>query len=172
MNKTLVVTARNEPRVSLRAAESRDLEDLRAWKNANKAGFFFQDEITPQMQKTWYESYLSRPNDFMFIVEHGEVKIGCMAFRVSAAGDADAYNIIAAPGGAGKGLMKAAMTLMCSYIAATRTKDIGCLVLKGNPAAGYYQRCGFNIVGDGGDHHIFKLDWTRAVCVPYDILEK
>lgn len=172
MNGSLVLTTRAEPRVSLRSAGPEDLEDLRVWKNANKSGFFFKDEITPEMQRAWYQGYLRRPDDCVFIVEHAGAKIGCMAFRILETGEADAYNIIAAPGGAGQGLMKAAMVLMCSFIAATRTKDIGCLVLKGNPAVGYYERCGFKIAGDGGDHHVFKLDWSRFQPVRFDVLER
>lgn len=171
MNRPLVLTAKTEPRVRLRAAGPGDLEDLRLWKNANKAGFFFKGEITPEMQRKWFEGYLSRPKDFMFMAEHAGAKAGCMAFRVLDGGSVDAYNIIGAPGAGGKGLMKAAMALMCSYAAAEFGRDIGCLVLKDNPAVGYYERCGFKIAGDGGDHHVMKLDWTRFTPVPYDAAE-
>lgn len=170
MNRPLTLTARSEPRVTLRAAAPGDLEDLRAWKNANKAGFFFQKEITPEMQKEWYASYLKRPDDHMFIVEHEGKKAGCMAFRAEG-GAVDAYNIIASPEGAGKGLMKAAMALMCSYAAEKYTRNIGCLVLKDNPAVGYYRACGFSVIGDGGDHRVFKLVWSKKLPVPYDVSE-
>jgi len=53
--------------------------------------------------------------------------------------------------------MKAAMGLMCAHIASHHTSDIGCLVVKGNPAVAFYEHCGFRIVADGGDHHILKL---------------
>lgn len=170
MNRPLVLTARTEPRVRLRAAGPGDLEDLRVWKNANKAGFFFQKEITPEMQKEWYAAYLKRPDDYMFIVEGGGVKAGCMAFRAES-GAVDAYNIIASPEGAGKGLMKAAMAVMCSYAAEKYTRNIGCLVLKNNPAIGYYRACGFAVIGDGGDHHVFKLVWSKKLPVAYDVSE-
>jgi ribosomal protein S18 acetylase RimI-like enzyme len=171
MNRSLVLTALSAPRVTLRSAAPGDLEDLRAWKNANKPGFFFKGEITPEMQTAWFSGYLARPDDYMFVVEEGGAKIGCLGFRVLETGEADAYNIIAAPGGAGRGLMRRAMAVLCSY-AARRTKDIGCRVLKDNPAVGYYERCGFKIAGDGGDHHVFKLDWSRFSPVEYEISEK
>ncbi|MEK7382201.1 MAG: FAD-dependent oxidoreductase [Elusimicrobiota bacterium] len=157
MNRPLSLVSPTEPCVTLRAAGPGDLEQLRVWKNANKNGFFFQGDITPEMQKAWYGSYLLRPEDFMFVVEHEGRKVGCMGFRLQKDGSADVYNIIAAPGGAGRGLMKAAMALMCAHIAAHHTKDIGCLVVKGNPAAAFYEHCGFKIVAAGGDHHILKL---------------
>jgi ribosomal protein S18 acetylase RimI-like enzyme len=157
--------------VALRSAGPQDLDNLRVWKNRNKEGFFFQGEITPQMQRDWYAAYLSRERDFMFIVESEAVAVGCMAFRVEELGAIDAYNIIAAPEGAGKGLMKAALAIMCSYAAQRYGPDIGCLVLKNNPAVGYYRACGFEIVGDGGAHHLFKLDWTKFQPVAYTLTE-
>ena len=163
-------SARAEPRVVLRAAAPADLEDLRAWKNANKAGFFFQGEITAGMQKDWYAAYLKRPDDFMFVVEHEGRKAGCMGFRAES-GAVDVYNIIGAPESAGKGLMKAAMALMCSYAAEKYTRNIGCLVLKNNPAVGYYRACGFTVIGDGGNHHVFKLVWSKKLPVAYDVSE-
>jgi RimJ/RimL family protein N-acetyltransferase len=153
--------------VSLRAIGPGDLEDLRAWKNSNKAGFFFKDDITPQMQRGWFEKYRARANDFMFVVESGGLKAGCMGFRIQNDGSADTYNMIAAPAAKGKGLMKAAMLVMCSYIAERRTKDIGCLVVTGNPAVKYYEHCGYKVVGEGKGHHILKLDWSRFKPVPY-----
>ena len=167
MDRPLTLTSTSTPTVILRAAGPGDLEDLRAWKNANKAGFFFKDTITTEMQREWYEKYRARPNDFMFIVESDGVKAGCMGFRIQDDGTADTYNMIASPAAKGKGLMKAAMLVMCSYIAERHTKDIGCLVVTGNPAVKYYEHCGYKIVGEGAGHHILKLDWTRFVPVSY-----
>ena len=170
MDRPLALASLSAPRLNLRAAGPGDLEDLRAWKNANKAGFFFQEDITVEMQHRWYESYRARPNDFMFIVESGGAKAGCMGFRLTDGGAADTYNMIAAPAEKGKGIMKAAILMMCSHIAERHTKDIGCLVVKSNPAVKYYEHCGYKIVGDGGDHHILKLDWTRFTPVPYEMI--
>jgi RimJ/RimL family protein N-acetyltransferase len=156
--ENIVLESRTDPRVRLRPVGPGDLEDLRLWKNANSRWFFFKDEITPAMQKEWYAAYLKRPDDVMFIVEHGGKKAGTMGYRILEKVRADAYNIIAAPGARGKGLMKAAMRLMCDHIAATRTKDIGCLVLKGNPAAAYYETCGFRKTAGDEIHDVFTLE--------------
>lgn len=154
----------------LRAAGRGDLESLRAWKNANKAAFFFKDEITPEMQEKWYADYLKRPRDFMFIVEDGGAAAGCMGFRVLEDG-ADAYNMIAAPHAKGKGVMKRAMIIMCSYIAETFTTDIGCLVVKGNPAVKYYEHCGYRVAGGAEGHYILKVDWSAMPRVPTAVSE-
>lgn len=167
MDRPLLIASPAFPGLRLRAAGPGDLEDLRRWKNANVAGFFFKGEITEGMQARWFEEYRGRPNDFMFIVEKDGLKAGCMGFRLLEDGSADTYNMIVDPAAKGRGIMKAAMILMCSHIAG-RTKDIGCLVLKGNPAVGYYEHCGYRITGDGGDHHMLKLDWEKFRPVPVE----
>lgn len=134
------------------------MEDLRVWKNDAKAGFFFQGEINALMQKAWFAAYQARKDDFMFIVEHEGKKAGCMGFRLEK-GRADIYNVIAAPDGKGKGLMKAAMRLLCSHIGLHHTKNIGCVVVKGNPALEFYDRCGFWISGSASDRDIMTLNW-------------
>ena len=170
MDRPLILTSPTVLGLRLRAAAPGDLEDLRAWKNANVAGFFFRGVITPAMQAEWYAAYRKRPDDFMFIVEKDGAKAGCMGYRIMPGGEADTYNMIAAPEAKGQGIMKAAMLLMCSYIAQTRTKDIGCLVVKGNPAVSYYEHSGNGVAGDGGDHHMLKLDW--AVFKPVTVEER
>ncbi|MEK7388359.1 MAG: GNAT family N-acetyltransferase [Elusimicrobiota bacterium] len=169
MNRPLLLSARTEPPVRLRAVGPQDLEDLRVWKNSNKAGFFFKDDIMPEMQLRWYEKYSARANDYMFIVEHGAGKAGCMGFRLLDDGTADTYNMISAPAAKGKGLMKAAMLVMCSYVFEQHAKTIVCLVIKSNPAVHYYEHCGYAITGDGGDHHIMTLDRLKFKPVPYDV---
>lgn len=159
MKKALVVEADIEPRVRLRSAKREDLDDLRLWKNSAKKSFFFKGEINELMQKAWFAAYQDRKDDYMFIVEHEGKKVGCMGFRL-VKGRADIYNVIAAPGAAGKGWMAAAMRLMCSYIGASHTKNIGCVVLKGNDALSFYDRCGFWISGSAADHDILTLNWN------------
>ncbi len=161
MNRALTIASPAEPRVLLRAAGTDDLDDLRRWKNAAKTGFFFKGEINEQMQGAWFAAYLERQNDYMFVIEHEGKKVGCLGFRLDK-GAADVYNVIAAPGATGKGLMTAAMLLLCSHIGEHHTKNIGCLVLKGNEALAYYERCGFRITGNGKDHDILTLDWATS----------
>jgi ribosomal protein S18 acetylase RimI-like enzyme len=153
--------------VALRAIEPRDLEDLRVWKNANKAGFFFKDEITPDMQKKWFEGYLAREHDYMFLVEAGAMRAGCMGFRMIQ-GAADAYNMIAAPEAKGKGIMAAGMRLMCSYIKNEHTAQIGCQVLQDNPAVDWYKKCGYKIVAPVKDYYQMELDLAQFTPCEYE----
>lgn len=170
MDRPLTLCSPAEPAVRLRAVGPEDQEELRTWKNSNKAGFFFKGDITPEMQQSWFAGYRSRPDDWMFVVEAQGRKAGCMGFRRRKDdGSVDTYNMIAAPGFEGKGLMKAAMRVMCSYAAEHVGKDIGCLVVTGNPAVKYYEACGYRVVGEAEGHHVLKLDWSVFKPVPLEV---
>ena len=100
----------------------------------------------------------------MFILEAGAVRAGCLGFRTEG-GAADCYNIIASPEGRGKGLLKAGMRLMCSYILTERTREIVLKVLADNPAAGFYESCGFHVVATKDGFHQMQLsdDFSPAL---------
>lgn len=137
----------------MRAIDTGDLERLRLWKNANRSAFFFQGEITERGQREWFEGYLARPDDFMFMVNES---LGCLGFRL-VKGAADVYNVMAAPQASGRGLMRSAMILLCSHILAERCPRIGCLVLKGNPALGWYEKCGYRVAREAENHLELEL---------------
>jgi len=157
MRESFSLIPSGPPAVQLRTIEPRDLEDLRRWKNAARAAFFFKEEITPAGQQAWFQGYLARPLDFMFMAEACHLDAGCLGFRILD-GAADAYNIIGAPAGRGRGLMSAAMRLMCSYILAEHSRTVACLVLKDNPAAAWYRKCGYRIAEERTDHYKMELD--------------
>jgi RimJ/RimL family protein N-acetyltransferase len=172
MDKALTLVFDAVSPVSLHTIGAGDLEDLRVWKNSNRQAFFFKDEITSPMQKKWFQGYLARPQDVMFIVKSCGLRAGCMGFRVQG-GAADCYNIIGLPAVAGRGIMTVAMRLMCSFILAEQAPVVGLKVLKDNPAAGWYQKkCCFGIVSEGADYLQLRLDRTRFQACGYEkILE-
>jgi hypothetical protein len=58
---------------------------------------------------------------------------------------ADVYNVITGkPEIRGRGVMRGAMRLLCSYISVHFARDIRVKVLLTNPAVGWYKRCGFS----------------------------
>lgn len=152
--------------VCLRSIEERDLEDLRLWKNANRQAFFFKGEITPRQQREWFKGYLDREGDYMFVVESGPLRAGCMGFRLQAEA-ADCYNIIGVV--QGRGLMSRAMRMMCSYILKEHTRLVGCRVLKDNPAVGWYRKCGYAVEAQAGDYYQMKLDAGTFSPVEYSV---
>lgn len=159
MNQAFVLESEGPPAVRLRSIGSSDLERLRLWKNANKAAFFFKGEITPDMQRQWFQGYLGRADDFMFVVEAEGRLCGCLGFRMEGA-DADAYNIMAAaePGARVPGAMTQAMRALCSFILAEkRPSSIGCKVVRGNAALDYYRRCGYAVADEKPDFYQLRL---------------
>lgn len=143
------------PGTALRLADPGDLEDLRLWKNANRGSFFYQDIILPEQQRHWFQGYLGRSDDYMFVVLNGGNPVGCMGFRMLGQG-ADVYNVIRGrPGGS----MLDAMRLMCSFVAGSFTRDIGALVLAANPAREWYRRCAFRESKILESHVEVQLDW-------------
>lgn len=131
-------------RVALRSALESDIEDLRQWKNANRHSFFYQEIISPEQQQEWFQGYLARSEDSMFIVLDGERAIGCMGFRVLEDNRIDIYNVILGETAlSGKGLMSQAMQLMCSYIVQQFPAEIVAKVMNSNPAQAWYLKNGF-----------------------------
>lgn len=57
--------------VKLRPLEENDIEKLRIWRNdASKTKFLRNiGEITPEMQKKWYEAYLKNKDEIVFAIE-------------------------------------------------------------------------------------------------------
>jgi hypothetical protein len=145
----------------LRTITVADLENLREWKNAHRFAFFYQAIITPEQQDKWFQGYLERANDYMFVVQRGHEPAGCMGFRLLDQ-HADIYNVILGrPESGGKGLMSWAMRLMCSFIAADFTRDIGAQVLLSNPARAWYCKNAFCEIVSFDTYVQIQLDWSQ-----------
>jgi RimJ/RimL family protein N-acetyltransferase len=160
LKATLSFRPKSYPGLRLRSVEVDDAERLRLWKNANRQHFFFKEEISSATQARWMEDYLRRPDDFMFIVELDGRPVGCMGLRLIA-GKGDVYNVILGdPETSRRGLMGTCLRMMLAF-GRGMTDEIGLKVLKGNPATRFYERNGFAVVGDRGDHLEMAVDWRR-----------
>ncbi len=160
----LILSLSGHPDFQLREIGIQDIENLRTWKNENKNSFFLNQDITPEQQQNWFEKFVSRENDYMFIVEQkvGEdwEKIGCMGFRkLEQEGCIDAYNIIRS-----KKIEPASFTMsdvfltMLAY-AASLFPDlpIRCKVLSKNPAVEWYKKNSFSIVAPVENYYLMEL---------------
>lgn len=67
--------------ITLRPVGPNDLEKMRGWRNSDSARSFFlnNDVISEEQQKAWFESYLNRPGDYMFIIQFNNVDVGTVA---------------------------------------------------------------------------------------------
>ncbi|MCF8228340.1 MAG: GNAT family N-acetyltransferase [Bacteroidales bacterium] len=63
--------------ISLNRLKEEDIELIRKWRNSKKINQFmeYREEITPEMQKKWFES-VNNNNNFYFIIEYKGEKIG------------------------------------------------------------------------------------------------
>jgi RimJ/RimL family protein N-acetyltransferase len=150
------------PHYQLRAINRGDIEYLRLWKNFNKQFFFLSVDITAEQQETWFEGFITRNNDYMFIVEEivdgDRFKIGCMGFRVKD-NVVDVYNIMRGqPSMKNMFTMSQAFLLMIMYASKKKKLPITCIVLKSNPALGWYAKNGFEVNDDIGDSLLLRMN--------------
>lgn len=161
MNLSLTITCDIYPDLVLRAAQTHDQDNLREWKNAHRHRFFFQDLISADMQATWFDSYLKREQDFMFVVEVAGQAIGCMAVR-RLADTWDYYNIILGVSQfGGLGHMSRAFRMLCSFALEREALRISGKVLRENPAIDWYLRNAGRLVATQADYVELELDMTR-----------
>lgn len=90
-------TPKNPQGVWMRSISSDDLAALAIWKNTHRESFFFQQELTQSDQENWFQAYLKRPMDYMFIVMQHEYPVGCVGLRKYGGECWDIYNIIVEP---------------------------------------------------------------------------
>lgn len=139
--------------VVLRPVAAQDLEMLRNWRNKDniRKSFINQNRIDKEQQKEWFRNYLSKTDDFMFIIE----------WNISDSqpiGTASLYNVNDLEGTAefgrlmigesialGKGLAGEAVKLLCQFgFRKMQLKKIILQVLeKNNNAIQLYKKCGF-----------------------------
>lgn len=160
-----MIVIKNEKYKDLRLREitSSDLENLRQWKNTHRKSFFYQEIITEEQQKQWFENFKTRDNDYMFVAENytaGDyVPIGCMGFRILE-DNVDVYNIMrgAASASDASFTMQDAFTLMNAYVLSLGHDNITCMVLKTNPALNWYYKNGFKIEEEKDNYMLLKQD--------------
>jgi len=134
------------PGLVMRAARIQDLETLRVWKNDQKAFFFYQIEISPDQQMHWFEGFVTRPYDLMFLVEYGQTVFGCMGVRWKEE-HWDIYNVILGIQAFGKrGLMGMCFQTLLSFAYSLHQAPITLQVLSTNPAVTWYEKQGFKII--------------------------
>jgi RimJ/RimL family protein N-acetyltransferase len=158
MNRKYLLSCLEYPGILLRTIGYEDLGNLRNWKNENRQFFFFQGIISPEDQRNWFEGYLQREHDYMFMVLSDGGIIGCMGFRLQD-GKGDIYNVIlGVPEMGGRGTMGKAFNVMCSYALKNYPSGLGLKVLTENPARDWYLRNGFQKSGTKEDHLLLEVD--------------
>lgn len=131
------------------SANHSHLDVLRNAKNSNKKSFFLKEDITEQQQLQWFENYLLRKGDFMFLTIHKESYqiFGCMGFRLM--DDViDGYNIIRIKHIPNTSMKDAFLELIILAKSFYPGKIFQVRVLKDNPAIKWYESLGFKTVSE------------------------
>lgn len=169
MNRFFSVTSTNHPEVGLRTITASDQENLRNWKNAHRNSFFFKELITPVSQQNWFTDYLTRDQDYMFLITANGEEIGCMGFRLRNT-TWDIYNVIRGTHAVSRsGHMGQALHMMCSYAISLQPLRVAAEVINTNPALGWYCRNGFRISKVHATYTEIELD--SRVFVPCSAIE-
>jgi len=131
----------------LQPAQLQDQETLRSWRNAHTQSFFQQDPVTPNGQALWYEAYLNRTEDYLFMVMQAAHAIGCIGLRFRD-GEWELYNVLRGiSSDSSKGFMSQALAMVVDFALCTRLAPVRVQVLANNPALAWYLSNQFVIVG-------------------------
>ncbi|SDA91060.1 GNAT family N-acetyltransferase [Mesorhizobium qingshengii] len=93
--------------IVLRLVEERDLKTILDWRNRDDARVWFKtsDKLAFDRHLAWYNSYLQKEDDFLFLVEVDGRSVGqCGIYDIDEnAGSAEVGRFLVAPEMAGKG---------------------------------------------------------------------
>lgn len=111
--------------VRLRLIEERDLETTLSWRNRDEARIWFKTAglIPLDQHRAWYQSYLKKDDDFLFIIEANNKLVG----QASVYGidwnslRAEIGRFLVAPGESGKGYINQA----CGQLVRFCTETLG-----------------------------------------------
>ena len=99
--------------VHLRPLRREDLPMTLAWRNRDDVRIRFKSSapIEAAQHAGWFEAYIDKPGDHVFIVEHEGRPVGQAAIYAIDAGarEAEVGRFVVAPGEGGKGYMRAAI---------------------------------------------------------------
>lgn len=148
----------------LRGAAAGDQERLRAWRNATAWAFFQPAPIDEESQRRWFEGYLGRDEDFLFMLMEAAEPRGCLGVRL-ADGEWDVYNVIRGERTAGsRGAMGRGLDLLVDFARRRAELPVRAVVLAGNPAIGWYERHGFAISRRQSGSVVMR--WTGTPAAP------
>lgn len=143
--------------VSLRLITHEDLERTLIWRNRIEVRKWFKNSniITISSHKSWYETYQSKSDDYVFIAEIGNVLIGQMAIYNISNNSAEIGRFVVSPDAEGKGMMKLSIQKFILFVFKEFSiSNVYLDVLReNNKAIHIYKSLGFKIT-DESEHFI------------------
>jgi len=149
------VAPREKEGVRLRLLEDEDLKMTLAWRNQAhiRRWFFYAEVISWEMHTSWYETYKTRDDDFVFIIEETRTlkkPVGQVAlYHIDWAQKRAEYGrlLIGEPDAHGRGMARAATNLLLEQaFAHWGLSEVYLAVYAANTAAlAVYAACGFRV---------------------------
>jgi diamine N-acetyltransferase len=137
--------------VRLRLLEKSDLKKTLSWRNQNCQWFFYSDLLSMDRHMEWFNQYLARDDDYVFIIER-------LSRKKEPVGQISLYKIdwekrqaefgrllIGEPAAKRQGIAQKATEILLDYAFTNLgIETIQLEVLPGNsPAISLYEKCGF-----------------------------
>jgi RimJ/RimL family protein N-acetyltransferase len=156
--KTTVVNTILDDQVSMRSILLSDIEFLRKCKNDHKDFFFYKNEITKEAQLSWFNEFMLKNDDHMFVIEHNGTLIGCIGVRLYQE-FADIYNVILGNKAyLGKHIMTFAVEATVAFSNLIYPNvPVRVRVLRNNPAIKWYEKIGFKTIDYFEDHLMMQF---------------
>jgi RimJ/RimL family protein N-acetyltransferase len=137
--------------VRLRLLEASDLQTTLSWRNQNRQWFFNSAPISAAEHRAWFDQYLERDDDYVFIIEQlseNRAPVGQVAlYNIDWENRRAEYGrlLIGEPWARRKGMARKATEILLEYAFTSLGIDaIQLEVLQANsPALSLYTRCGF-----------------------------
>ncbi|MBD2864803.1 GNAT family N-acetyltransferase [Paenibacillus oceani] len=137
--------------IKLRSLEEKDIEKVRNWRNLEwaRTSFLNADIISQEQQLAWYQKYIKKENDLMFVIEWGGMDIGIVAlYNIDYTKSIAEFGrlLIGEPLARGKGIGKKVVKAICNFgFNEIKIETIVLEVLESNSyATKIYLDAGFN----------------------------
>jgi UDP-4-amino-4,6-dideoxy-N-acetyl-beta-L-altrosamine N-acetyltransferase len=140
-----------ENNISLITITKEDLQILRTWRNKEhiREMFLNNKEINEFQQTEWFTKYLTKKNDYMFIIIYENIQVGTLAlYNITDNKTAEFGRfMIGEEIAKGKGIAKEAMKIICNWgFKEFNLKNITLEVfINNNRAIKIYKQLGFQI---------------------------
>ena len=146
----------SKPSYSLREAVEDDQETLLAWKNAHSHRFFHHEKISPAQQRRWFNNFLTRAEDHLFMVLIETLPIGCIGIRLLD-DHWDLYNVIRGVHRLhSRGCMGTALHHVIEFAIQRKAMPVQLKVLANNPACDWYKDNQFSVIKTEKDYIVMQ----------------
>jgi RimJ/RimL family protein N-acetyltransferase len=163
--------------VRLRLLEKTDLEITLSWRNENRRWFLNSDLLSIETHRSWFEQYIVRDDDFVFVIERlseeiqpfGQISL----YRIDwGKRTAEFGRLVIDERFRKKGIARRATEIILEYARnVLGIKKIFLEVLQNNfPAVSLYQNCGFVQTGIQENRIVMVLDADCADDKDYPIV--